>query len=67
MNLEFNQISNIDVLRNLPFTNLIHLGLRDNKFDKNDEKVKTIVEELQKKYKNIDVVISQPEKGPLNC
>ena len=67
LDLENNQISRIDVLINLPFTNLLHLGLRDNKFNPKDEKVLKIVEELEKKYKDIDVAVAQPEKGPLGC
>ena len=52
-------------MKNLDFNKLNHLGLRDNKFNPKDEKIKNIVEELKKKYKDIDVVVDQPEKGPL--
>ncbi len=67
LDLEFNNINNIEILKNLPFIKLSHLGLRNNKFDPNDEQVKIIVEELKKKFDEIDVVIDQPEKGPLGC
>ena len=65
LDLEVNQIDNIDSFVKLPFNNLKHLGLRDNKLDKHDENVKKVVEELNKKYPKIDLVLSQPEHGPL--
>ena len=65
LNLEFNQINNINCLTNFSFNKLNHLGLRDNKFNPKDERIKNIVEEFKKKCKKIDVVVDQPEKGPL--
>ena len=65
LDLEVNQIDNIDSFVKLPFNNLKHLGLRDNKLDEHDENIKKVVEELNKKYPKIDFVLSQPEHGPL--
>ena len=67
LDLEYNQISNIDALKNLSFNTINHLGLRNNKFDKNDEKILSIKASLEQKYKGIDVVIGQPDKGPFGC
>ena len=65
LDLEVNHISNIDSLVKLPFKNLRHLGLRNNNLDEHEENIKKIVEELKNKYDKIDIVISQPEHGPL--
>ena len=65
LDLEFNQISNIESFIKSPFINLMHLGLRDNHLDEHESDTAKIIKELKEKYKNIDLVLSQPEYGPL--
>ena len=65
LDLEYNQISNIDSFIKSPFINLKHLGLRDNHLDEHEPNTAKIIKELKEKYKNIDLVLSQPEHGPL--
>ena len=67
LDLEYNQINNIEAFNNLPFNSLKHLGLRNNNFDKKDEKILKIKSSLEKKFEGIDVVVGQPERGPLGC
>ena len=67
LDLEYNQISNIEALKNLPFNAINHLGLRNNKFDKNDENILSIKTSLEQKYEGIDVVFGQPDKGSFGC
>ena len=43
----------------------MHLGLRDNHLDEHEPDTAKIIKELKEKYKNIDLVLSQPEHGPL--